>query len=200
MMMSYRRVWLSGAMVLAVVLALAVGYLATQKTIMVTVDGRKTAVRTHQRTVSGLLREMGLALLPADILIPPADTPLQDSGALVVRRALPVTLEADGHRRSFYTQADTVSELLREANLTLSPRDQLSVNGRLAPETTSLRLAATGQLATPGAPSASSTLILAASTGVRASLSALHRFVAGEDWLCPTRFNSHLRSLYRRSP
>ncbi len=160
---SSRQAGLLGALLVVILIALIAGYLATQKTITVTIDGRTSTVRTHQRAVSGLLRELGLSLLPQDILLPSPDTALTDGDALLVRHALSVNLEADGRRSSFYSQADSVAELLREANLTLSPRDLLSVNGRVLAAESLRQVAVRSAVAAPA-------LAMAASAGPKIAL------------------------------
>ncbi|MDO9065696.1 MAG: ubiquitin-like domain-containing protein, partial [Chloroflexota bacterium] len=58
---------------------------------------------------------------------------------MLVRRAVPVVIQADGRRDALFTQANTIQELLAEAHLTVSTGDQLLVNGRQSAATASLR-------------------------------------------------------------
>jgi uncharacterized protein YabE (DUF348 family) len=131
--------WFAVGLIGATMLGLAAGFLVTRHGISVTIDGQSATVWTHQRTVAGLLRELNLKLLPTDTLLPSIDSSLGEGDAVLVRRAAPVVVQADGHQDAFFTQASTVQELLVEAGLTLSPGDQLLVNGRRSSATASLQ-------------------------------------------------------------
>ncbi len=97
-----------------------------------TVNGRPVEVVTYQRTVGGLLREMGVSLHPQDVLVPPADTPLANGQEIVLRLAGRLTVEADGERRVVYTHAQTVEDVLRELDITKGPEDMLFLDDRPA--------------------------------------------------------------------
>ncbi|MDP3046199.1 MAG: ubiquitin-like domain-containing protein [Chloroflexota bacterium] len=131
--------WFAAGLIAATMLGLAAGFLVTQQGITVTIDGQSATVWTHQRTVAGLLRELNLSLLPTDTLFPSLDSPLREGDAVLVRRAVPVVIQADGRRDALFTQANTIQELLAEAHLTVSTGDQLLVNGRQSTATASLR-------------------------------------------------------------
>ena len=131
--------WFTAGLIAATMLGLAAGFLVTQQDITVTIDGQSATVWTHQRTVAGLLRELNLTLLPTDTLLPSLDSPLRQGDAVLVRRAVPVVIQADGRRDALFTQANTIQELLTEANLTVSAGDQLLINGRQSTATASLR-------------------------------------------------------------
>jgi uncharacterized protein YabE (DUF348 family) len=122
--------WLATGLIAATMLGLAAGFQVTRQAITVTIDGRSAIVWTHQRTVAGLVRELNLTLLPSDILFPSLESALRQGDAVLVRRGVPVIVQADGRRDEFFTQANTIRELLTEADLTLSPGDQLLINGR----------------------------------------------------------------------
>jgi uncharacterized protein YabE (DUF348 family) len=131
--------WLATGLIAATMLGLAAGFLVTRQGITVTIDGQSATVWTHQRTVAGLVRELNLTLLPTDILLPSLESSLRGGDAVLVRRAVPVVVQADGRRDEFFTQANTIEELLTEADLNLSPGDQLLINGRQSVTTASLR-------------------------------------------------------------
>jgi uncharacterized protein YabE (DUF348 family) len=131
--------WFATGLIAATMLGLAAGFLVTRQGITVTIDGQSATVWTHQRTVSGLLRELNLTLLPTDTLLPSPESSLRQGDAVLVRRGVPVVIQADGRRDELFTQANTIQELLTEADLTLSPGDQLLINGRQSSVSASLR-------------------------------------------------------------
>lgn len=132
------RTW-SAFLVGAALLVMLAGYVQSQKTIAVLVDGIGLDVRTHQRTVGAILREAGVAVAPADIVSPPLDTTLQEDGSIVVRHANAVSVAADGRESWLLTHATTVMEALAESGVKADPGDIVLLNGRQVPATALLR-------------------------------------------------------------
>jgi uncharacterized protein YabE (DUF348 family) len=77
------------------------------------------------------LREVGLVLRPEDIVLPGLDTPLAEGHTVVVQRALPVRVEADGQVLERYTHSVTVADLLREAGVNAKPYDVVTLDSHL---------------------------------------------------------------------
>ncbi len=95
---------------------------------MLQVNGESWQARTHQQTVRAFLREVGLVLRPEDIVLPQLDTPLAEGQMVVVQRALPVLVEADGQMLERYTHSRTVADLLREAGVDPKPYDVVTLD------------------------------------------------------------------------
>jgi uncharacterized protein YabE (DUF348 family) len=112
--------------------ALSAGYLATQKAVVLTVDGETTTVYTHQGTVREVLREAGVVLAPDDRLFPSLDTPLQNGDLVNIQRPFTATIRADGDLIALRTHGATVGELLAQAGVTLGTYDVIAVNGQEA--------------------------------------------------------------------
>ncbi len=125
---------------LGVFLALAAGYhvyRATAFPVTINVDGHTLEVRTHRRTVGDLLQEMGLTApgarpRPEDIVLPDPDAALSPGQLVIVQRARPVQLTIGGDTRHFYTRGRTLEEIFAGAGVSLSPYDEVEVDGRLA--------------------------------------------------------------------
>jgi uncharacterized protein YabE (DUF348 family) len=66
------------------VCAVAAGFLAVQKTVTLIVEGRPEAVRTMSASVGELLDAQGIVLDTADLVLPPAATPLSDGMTVLV--------------------------------------------------------------------------------------------------------------------
>jgi len=94
------------------------------------VNGDEWQSRTHQQTVGAFLREAGLELRPEDIVFPTADTLLTESTTIVVQKALPMLVSADGQVTEHYTHSRQVLDVLRETGLSLSPYDVVTLDGR----------------------------------------------------------------------
>jgi uncharacterized protein YabE (DUF348 family) len=108
--------------------AMAVNYVRSGETMTLQVNGESWQARTHQQTVRAFLREVGLVLRPEDIVLPQLDTPLAEGHTVVVQRALPVLVEADGQVLERYTHSRTVADLLREAGVDPKPHDVVTLD------------------------------------------------------------------------
>jgi len=138
---------------LILVALLTLFYYHSQKPVHLIVDGQTLALRTHQRTVKGLLDDVGLALRPEDVVLPGLEAPLPDT--VVVQRARPVVLQADGETTTWWSHARQVSDVLRLAGVRLGDWDELTLDGRLVerdaplPKPTAMPLYRWGRLQWP---------------------------------------------------
>jgi uncharacterized protein YabE (DUF348 family) len=99
-------------------------------------DGAVTLHRTQSTTISDALREAGLVLKPADRIaidgafIEPsfllARIANDHTLRVEVQRAVPLLIDDNGARTTFYTTAPTLGEALRQAGLTLYLGDDVS--------------------------------------------------------------------------
>ncbi len=108
---------------------MVLGYVSTRREVKLIINDRSFTVRTHQTSVAGLLDELGIQLNPEDIVMCPLDAPLEDEEPIVIRRALPVTMEADGRTLELGTHTSALEDLLREAGLSISRHDKVIVEG-----------------------------------------------------------------------
>ncbi len=118
---------------LLVVGAVVAGYRATLTPVTLMIDGQVTPVDTHQETVGALLMDAGLTLAPEDIVTPALDAPLESGLMVQVRRARPVTINADGHRVSLRTHATSIEAILQEARVSVGPYDEVEVKADVMP-------------------------------------------------------------------
>ena len=104
------------ALQVAVVLALVVGttaFVALDKTVTVSVDGRDHQVRGFARTVGDLLDSEHIPYdLAHDLVTPAPGQPLRDGDTVQVRYGRPVLLTVDGETRTVWTTGRTVAEAL----------------------------------------------------------------------------------------
>jgi len=115
---------------LAIVAMLVGGYVATQRTIIIVVDGQSGTLRTHARLVGAALTEAQLAPGPEDWVTPGLNTPVAETAMVVIQRAREVTIQADGRVISLRTHAATVGQVLAEAGVTLERQDRLTLDGQ----------------------------------------------------------------------
>jgi uncharacterized protein YabE (DUF348 family) len=92
------------------VLAALLGILGKQVTI---IDGEE-AVHTFcfESTVAEVLDKKGIVLEDEDIVLPDPEGPLKDGLVITIKRAVPVSVTADGEVKLFKTAAETVAGAL----------------------------------------------------------------------------------------
>lgn len=98
-------------------------YRSTQISVTLAVDGQVRSVRTHQTTVGGVLREVGLTLHAQDITRPELSEHLSLNMLIAVYRARPVVVEVDGRTIEARTQLTQTGAILTELGIAVSPHD-----------------------------------------------------------------------------
>ncbi|MGQ9493701.1 MAG: ubiquitin-like domain-containing protein [Anaerolineae bacterium] len=116
-------------LVVSLVLVMASSYVHSGVLVTLEVNGQVWRTKTHQRTVGAYLREIGLTLHPGDIVLPSLESPLEEQQTIIVQKALPVLIEADGQVIEHYTQSQQVVDVLRETDLHPKAYDRVMLNG-----------------------------------------------------------------------
>ncbi|WP_127588099.1 3D domain-containing protein [Paenibacillus koleovorans] len=96
------------------------------KSISVVIDGQETVVSTKQWVLQDLLHELALDVKPHDRLSLPLDAKLQNGDSVVIDRAIPFQLTADGKTETYYTIARTVAAALEDLNVPVGELDKVS--------------------------------------------------------------------------
>jgi resuscitation-promoting factor RpfB len=99
----------------SVVTALVAGttaFVALDKTVTISVDGRHTEVKSYARTVGDVLESEGIHVDKHDLVSPLPSQSFGDGDTIVIRYARPVVLTVDGETRSVWTTARSVNEAL----------------------------------------------------------------------------------------
>lgn len=124
-----RAIWLRRLLMLwmaTITLAIsAAAYADLPKAVLVQAESGTWKVLTYGTTVAEAMKQTGIALRPYDRVIPGLATGLTSGMTVTVRRAVSVTLFADGRPRSFMTAAATVAEFLSETGVHVRSRDQV---------------------------------------------------------------------------
>ena len=106
------------AILLALVFAGATAVDA-HKTVTLTVDGASMTVPTMKTRVIDVVTENGFDVDDRDDLYPAADAPVEQSGAIVLRRSRPLEISTDGGgTQQVWTTASTVQEALAQLEMT----------------------------------------------------------------------------------
>jgi uncharacterized protein YabE (DUF348 family) len=108
------RLLLPQALVVAVLAGGTAAFVADDKAIRLSVDGRSRTLHTFADDVTELLADEGVEVGPHDIVAPAPGTSLAGGDEVVVRHGRLVRLTLDGHRRKVWTTALTVEGALRQ--------------------------------------------------------------------------------------
>lgn len=127
---SIARNWGLLGLFLALAGLLALGYRASAIAVTLVIDGRHRRLETHAGTVGDLLLEHAVAVSAGDWVDPPAGARLRDGDRVLVQRARPVRLRADGRDLALRSHGRSALAVLQEAGLRLGPGDAVKVNGR----------------------------------------------------------------------
>ncbi len=130
------RVAAACLMVLLLLSAIFVAYASAQNKVMLLVEEEQIEVRSFAGDVNELLQEQSVELGVKDQVTPLPDTKLRDGMTVVVRRAIPVTLQVGEQEGLVNTAAETVGGLIDESNVVLGERDVVSpgLETRLEPD------------------------------------------------------------------
>ncbi|WP_138496089.1 3D domain-containing protein [Paenibacillus pinistramenti] len=115
------------ALLAVAVISIFLAYILYQgkKSVQLMIDGKPVAVETRQQDVEGLLSEQNIELSSQDQITPALSTELKDGDQIVINRAEPVVVIADGTAAQKYTTADTVETALQESGITVSENDKV---------------------------------------------------------------------------
>ncbi|MFJ3975188.1 ubiquitin-like domain-containing protein [Streptomyces sp. NPDC090021] len=110
---NWRRI-VPQALVVAFLAGGTTAFVATDKSVRLTVDGVPRELHTFAGDVEELLAAEGLDVGPHDLVAPAPGEPLDDGEEIVVRYGRPLRLTLDGQQRQVWTTARTVDGALRQ--------------------------------------------------------------------------------------
>jgi len=105
------------ALLLVAVVAGTVGFVAFQKTVQLSVDGKTTTVQTFAGDVEGLLARQSINVTDRDVVSPSLGAELHDGSTITVRYSRLLTLNVDGQERDVWTTAQNVDEALDQIGM-----------------------------------------------------------------------------------
>jgi uncharacterized protein YabE (DUF348 family) len=101
-------------------------YEGSKKTVAITLNDQQKVVKTHADTIKELLDELDVSTRSQDYLQPKANAKVKDHLKVVWKQANQVHIVKDNEKKTIWTTADTVAELLKEQKIVLSKHDQIS--------------------------------------------------------------------------
>jgi resuscitation-promoting factor RpfB len=107
------------------------GWAATAHPVVVTVDGFSETVYTHRRTVDALLLDLGLEVQLNDRVEPGLSMPIHNGLNLVVERARPFRILADGRETVVASWGATAAAVLADAGIAIDHYDRVLAGDRL---------------------------------------------------------------------
>lgn len=123
----------------AIAVALTIsGFVWAKKGVTVVVDGKSAYHHTEAATVSEVLDEIDIVLAEGDVVSPLPQAPVVDGSEIVVRQAVPVTIQANGAEFEVNVIGETVADALVAVGLdpSLGLHVEPAVDAELAPEMT----------------------------------------------------------------
>jgi uncharacterized protein YabE (DUF348 family) len=111
------------------VLGVGMVYAATQRSIVIRIDGSEREVRTHARTVAAALRDAGYNLQPADRVSPGGDASVSDGMQIHLARARRVLVQLVGEARQVVTPDIVPANILASAGVRVYPGDWVWADG-----------------------------------------------------------------------
>ncbi len=108
-----RSTYIVAALIPALIILLAItGFVWAQKGVTVVVDGESLYMKTQAEDVAGVLSQAEVVCAEGDVVSPALDAPLADGMSIVVRHAIPVTVEFSGESIELNVVGSTVAEAL----------------------------------------------------------------------------------------
>lgn len=93
------------------------------KRVRLVLDGERQTVTARGLTVGQALKDLGMRPGPKDHVFPSSDTTLRPGTEIFVRNAIHAKLRVDGRLRDVVSSADTIENLLEQADVTVGPND-----------------------------------------------------------------------------
>ncbi|SFB22658.1 MULTISPECIES: G5 and 3D domain-containing protein [unclassified Bacillus (in: firmicutes)] len=110
------------------VFAASLGFLfyeGSKKTVALTLDGKEQVIKTHADTIQEIFDELNISLHSEDFVSPQKGSKVTDNLKVVWKPAKQVQMVTEHEKKTVWTTADTVAELLKEQNIVLGEHDQI---------------------------------------------------------------------------
>lgn len=113
---------------LAISVSAGIGvFLLAKKEVIIVENGKQSVVKTMKSTVAEVLQQNDIKVSRHDYVSLPMNTKLQrmNENKIIIKRAVPVKLVADGKEQTVMTYRDTVREVLGTGPVALKEADRL---------------------------------------------------------------------------
>jgi uncharacterized protein YabE (DUF348 family) len=105
------------ALLLLSIVGGTIGFVATQKTVTLSVDGTPRVIHTFAGTVGEMLDRQGIDVGEHDAVTPAASEPIADGETVALRYGRLLNLTLDGEKRQIWVTARSVSEALSQLGM-----------------------------------------------------------------------------------
>jgi len=111
-------------------------YGTAEKSVSVVVNGQESIVKTKQWVLQRLLDEQAITVGPHDEVSIPLNAAIKDGDRVVIDKAAPVIVTADGKTRTVYTTERTVQAAIEELNIPIRGYDKVypSLDAAVTPD------------------------------------------------------------------
>jgi uncharacterized protein YabE (DUF348 family) len=126
---SLSKKWLAITFASFVVLATTLGfsyYEGSKKTVALTLNGQQKVIKTHAKTIKDIFTELDISINSKDYLYPVANAKVKNNQKVVWKQAKQVHIVKDNEKKTIWTTAGTVAELLKEQKIVLNEHDEIS--------------------------------------------------------------------------
>jgi uncharacterized protein YabE (DUF348 family) len=100
-------------------------YGTADKSVSVVVNGQETMVSTKQWVLQRLLDEQAITIEPRDEVSLPLNAAIKDGDRIVINKAVPITVKADGKTKTFYTTERTVQAAIEKFDIAIHKQDKV---------------------------------------------------------------------------
>ncbi|MBT2709523.1 DUF348 domain-containing protein [Pseudomonas sp. ISL-84] len=111
-----------------IVFAAAFGFVlyeTSKKTVALTLDGQEKVIKTHATTIQDIFDDLNISLRSEDYVFPSVNTQVKDNLEIVYEPARQVQVVTDNEKKTIWTAAKTVEEVLKEQNIALNEHDKI---------------------------------------------------------------------------
>lgn len=125
--LSRKRRWtvLIASFIVFVAAVFGIFYETSKKTVALTIDGQEKIIRTHANTVEGIFNDLNVSLHSEDYVFPRGNTKVKNNLKVVYKPAKQVVLVKNGEKKTVWTTATTVAQLLKEQKIALNEHDEV---------------------------------------------------------------------------
>ncbi len=100
-------------------------YETTKKTVLLSIDGKEEVVKTHAESVAGIFDDLNISLHAEDYVYPSKSTKVRDQLKVEWKRAKLVQIVEDKKKKTIWTTASNVEELLKAESVSLNEYDKV---------------------------------------------------------------------------
>lgn len=100
----------------------------TKKTVAITLDGQEKVIKTHAETIQDLFNELDITLRSEDYVFPTESTKVKDNLKIVWKPAKQVKVVHGQEKKTVWTTAETVKDLLLEQKIIINEHDVVQPN------------------------------------------------------------------------